>query len=60
MEELIKKINFWAKKKARSDNENFDPIDHSGGNFNDAFDMGVDDGMIFLARELKELLKEVK
>jgi hypothetical protein len=43
-------------RDARSDDPRFNAMDWSGGNFEDAYQMGVDDGQILLARDLKKLI----
>jgi len=56
MEKLIALINAKAAEKARGDNDEFNAMDWSGGNFDDAYSIGTDDGEIFFARQLKALL----
>jgi len=43
-----------AQRVARTerDGHDFDPQDYAGGNFDDAFEMGMDEGSIFTTREL--------
>ena len=51
--ELIEKLKKLAQKKVLGEGEeDFNPMDASGGNFDDAYDMGIDDGEIWLAREI--------
>lgn len=57
--QVVEAIYKIAEKKARSDNPEFNAMDWSGGNFDDAFSMGCDDGEIFLARRLKAVLDNV-
>lgn len=52
MNELKLYLERLSKKIARSDNEDFCVIDASGSNFDDAYEIGIDDGKIFFAREL--------
>ncbi|MDP2692443.1 MAG: hypothetical protein Q8O88_02250 [bacterium] len=50
-----------AKKTAGFDNDDFNTYDDSGGNFDDAYYRGCDDGEISLARGiLKEFFKDEK
>ena len=48
--DIKNKIEFLAKQKAYSDKEDFNAADVSGGNFDDAFSMGIEDGEVLLAR----------
>ena len=41
-----------ACDEAGVDDEDFNPMDASGGNFDDAYNMGVEDGATLLARAL--------
>lgn len=55
MEELLKtKLINLAKKKAFFDKEDDLVVDWVGSNVDDAYDMGVDDGQIMLARQILE------
>ena len=45
-----------SEEKALCDSSDFNVIDSSGGNFDDAYAMGVADGKVMLARELKVLI----
>lgn len=49
IKEHLEKI---ASQKACQDEEDFNPQDYAGGNYDDAFALGEDDGEIFLARAL--------
>ncbi len=51
IKEYLEKI---ASQKAVQDEEDFNPQDYCGGNYDDAFALGEDDGEIFLARALLE------
>lgn len=42
------------------DEENFDIQGACGGNFDDAYSLGVDDGYTLFARELMKIIKEGK
>lgn len=58
IEKLTQLIREKASKEARSDTKDFNAMDYSGGNFDDAFSMGVGDGGIFFARKLLKFLGE--
>jgi len=51
------RLNALACKKADTDNPAFMVFDWSGGNVDDAYALGSDDGEISLARELKDTLE---
>ena len=51
-EEVITYLKTVANKDAHGDSEDFNAYDYSGGNFDDAYQLGVDDGEINMAREL--------
>lgn len=54
---LITLIEKTAAFKAHSDgNEDFNPHDYSGGNIDDAYQLGYDDGEIKFARRLMSIL----
>jgi hypothetical protein len=56
---LVAKIVEISKKKAISDSEDFNAYDWFGGNFDDAYSGGAEDGEVFLARALlHEYIKE--
>lgn len=60
-DELVKKILQNAKCKVRCFEEDFGAIDFSGGNFDDAWGGGFQDGEVSLSQELEEyLLKPVE
>jgi len=52
VEDLINYLKTVAAKERAQDDEDFNPYDVSGGNFDDAFYTGCSDGEIDLAREL--------
>lgn len=52
MEELVKMLKGLAKQDMRSDNDDFNPMDASGDNYDDAYSMGLEDGVVFLARRI--------
>lgn len=51
-EEMITKLKTLAAGEAWFEDDEFDPMDFSGGNFNDAYDGGLEDGRVDLAREI--------
>ncbi len=60
-EELIQKLKKIASRKCWSDDEEFIPDDYAGGNIDDAYSGGVDDGRVDMAREiLAELGVEIE
>lgn len=54
MIDLLKRI---ASQPTLCDNEDFNPYDASGGNYDDAYYMGSEDGYTKLAREILTQLK---
>lgn len=55
MEEILKnKLIKLAKKEASTEKDDFSVFDYSGGNIDDAYYMGAEDGEILLAREILE------
>ena len=48
--EMIEKLKALAATEAACDDEDFNPYDVSGGNFDDAYYAGSSDGEILLAR----------
>ncbi len=50
--QVIDELRFLARKKALYDNEDFMVDDYAGGNIDDAYYRGVDDGEISLARKV--------
>lgn len=58
MTTLIEQILYSAAQALRSElDDEFNPADWSGGNFDDAFEMGVDEGEVVFARYLVEHYK---
>ena len=51
--ELIRKV---AAQKVSAEDENFNVMDYSGGNFEDAFNLGFEFGEISMARVLLDLI----
>jgi hypothetical protein len=60
LEELETFIKLKSNKKSRSQDEDFNVYDWSGGNIDDAFSLGMDDGEIFFAREILKKIQELK
>ena len=58
MQNLIQKIKEVADKNVRSDDPDFAVYDYCGGNMDDAYSAGCEDGEVIFARQLLELLKE--
>jgi hypothetical protein len=55
--ELLNTIEAEASREIAPDlNEDFNPMDCSGGNFDDAYEMGVEHGYVLFARELLDLI----
>mgnify|MGYP006284910695 CR=1 FL=1 len=57
LEKILALIEKTAESDAFSDDEDFNVQDHAGGNFDDAYALGVDDGYTLFARELKSILE---
>jgi len=56
-DKLKERLISLAKDEAKkSDNEDFNVYDWSGGNVDDAFEMGLDEGYTLLAREILDEL----
>lgn len=55
--EFIEKLKELAKRVCWSDFEEFNPMDSSGGNYDDAYYGGAGDGETLLAREILDELK---
>jgi hypothetical protein len=49
---ILEKLKKLAAQKAWCDNDNFNALDYSDGNFDDTYDGGFRDGEIQLAREI--------
>lgn len=58
MEKLIQKIKEMAAKELATDDEDFEVDDCAGGNIDDAFSSGYEEGQISFARQLLEMIKE--
>jgi hypothetical protein len=52
--ELKAKLEKLSTRKCWQDNPDFSACDYSGGNFDDAYSGGFDDGTASLAKELLE------
>jgi hypothetical protein len=59
MEKLIQKIKETAAKEALGDDEDEDSsvYDCCGGNIDDAYSAGCEDGEVIFARQLLEMIK---
>jgi hypothetical protein len=59
-QELINKLKKLAEKRSDydhlSDDDYLNPQDISGGNFDDCYNMGIDEGQTQLAREILDSL----
>lgn len=55
-EEMLAEIHSLAKSSRQLDEPGFNAYEFSGGNYDDAYDMGFRDGLITLAREIEESL----
>jgi hypothetical protein len=53
---FIKKLKDAARRETWDDADDFNPCDHSGGNFDDAYFGGQADGETHLAREILDKL----
>lgn len=51
IKEYLQKL---ASEKLSSEDEEFNPQDYCGGNFDDAWSMGQDEGFVLCARALLE------
>jgi hypothetical protein len=60
LDELIAEVEKKAEGDAWCDDEEFMPDDYAGGNIDDAYNGGVNDGEIIAAREFLELLRKLK
>ena len=60
MEDLIKKLKALAGKKTWFDNEESNPMDSSGGNFDACYSRGCDDGEVALARQMLPVIELVR
>jgi len=47
------------EREPRKYDEDFNPMDASGGNFDDAYYMGITQGRAELAEEIREIFKKV-
>lgn len=60
MDELLKKLKELAAKEVAGNDEDFNAMDASGGNFDDAYELGRDDGKIVLALQLLPMVELVR
>lgn len=58
IKKLVEKIEAQAAKSAHFDREDFNACDYSGGNFDDAYSLGVSDGETSFARDLLMIFEE--
>lgn len=54
MQDVKNYLEDLAIKKTWIDSEDFNPMEMSGGNFDDAYSSGLNDGETLLARKLLE------
>lgn len=54
--DVLNKIKSYAEEDSAYDDEDFNPMEWSGGNFDDAFSLGVDEGYRQFARELLTMI----
>jgi len=60
-ERRLKEIDEEIKESEALNNEDFNPMDASGGNFDDAYRLGIDHGDIFARyEEIYEFVKRLK
>lgn len=57
MQTLIEELEATAKKTAWSDEEDFNAYDCGGGNYDDTYAGGVNDGEVHSARDILEKLR---
>lgn len=55
---LLNELRDLASEKTAYEKEDFNPNDNFGGNMDDAYWGGIDDGKILLAREIIESLNK--
>lgn len=58
MEKLIQEVIKNANVECFSDDEDFNVMDHCGGNYDDAYSIGVGDGWVEFARYLSKKIDE--
>lgn len=56
MENLKEYLLKISEQKARCDNEDFEVNSWAGGNIDDAYNMGIEDGEILFARALLDMI----
>lgn len=54
MERINERLRLIVAKNIKSDEKDFNVFDYSGGNFDDAFALGIECGEASLAKELLE------
>lgn len=57
---LVERLTKLAEKDLPSDAPDFNPCDWSGGNFDDAYSLGVDVGETYVAREVLAAVRAVQ
>lgn len=57
---ILNSIEKNSERDCRYDNPEFQADSHSGGNFDDAYEMGVEDGEIQAARSLMILFEVIR
>lgn len=55
-QEIIDQLIKLAQQTAKYDDDDFNAYDYSGGNIDDAYGIGQDDGKISLARQILKQL----
>ena len=56
-DKMMERLTKLAAKKCSSDKEDFNAYEYSGGNFDDAWSNGRDEGEVWLAQEILADLK---
>ncbi len=55
--DVLEYIKSVAKQQLVSEADDWNPCDYAGGNYDDAYDLGVTSGEIFFARELLRMVE---
>ena len=58
LEILLQAIKKVAFRTIQSDNEDFDLNDYAGGNIDDAYEIGQNEGEVYFARQLLKAVGE--
>lgn len=56
---MLEKLEKLASRDCWNSDPEFNPCDFSGGNYDDAYSGGYDDGMADLAKEVLKYIKEL-